>query len=440
MNVYIETYGCQMNVSDSGIVGKILTDNGFTLINRIEEANVILINTCSIRDNAEKKVKNRITELNALKRKNKIVIGILGCMAERLKEDLIENYGVDIVCGVDSYRKITDLIMDVNNPNYKKVVNDYFSSSQIHSIETYDDITPIQMDSNGVTAFVSIMRGCENFCSYCVVPYTRGKERSRNRNNIIKECEYLFENGYREITLLGQNVNSYNYNDTDFADLISKVAAINPLLRVRFATSHPKDISDKLILTIASYKNICKAIHLPVQSGSNAVLKRMNRKYTREQYMEKINKIKTSIPNCGLSTDIIVGFCGETQTDFEDTLCIMREVKYDYAFMFAYSERSDTFASKKYIDDISPLEKNERLTKVINLQRELSLTSNKNDIGKEFEVLIEGVSKRSPDKLFGRNTQNKVIIFDNKGLNKGEYVKIKVTDCTSATLIGEVTV
>lgn len=422
-----------MNVSDSGIVGTILTDNGFQLVNDTSEADVVLLNTCSIRDNAEKKVKNRIQELNTIKKKRGLIIGILGCMAERLKEDLITNYGVDVVCGVDSYRKIAEAI---NNS-----IDSSIALTVLNSQETYEGITPLQINTDAVTAFVSIMRGCENFCSYCVVPYTRGRERSHSVKSIITQCEDLFSKGYREITLLGQNVNSYRFNDgertTDFADLIKQVAEINPLLRVRFATSHPKDISDRLIDVIASYNNICKAVHLPLQSGSSDVLKRMNRKYTREEYLEKIKRIKATIPDCSISTDIIVGFCGETPEDFEQTLEVMRIVEYDYAFMFAYSQRPDTLAAKKYADDISLQEKNRRLTQLINLQRDLSMASNRRDIGKVYEVMVEEQSKRSADKLFGRNSQNKVVIFDVGDFKKGDYAKVKILDCTSATLFGK---
>ncbi|MDR0790254.1 MAG: tRNA (N6-isopentenyl adenosine(37)-C2)-methylthiotransferase MiaB [Bacteroidales bacterium] len=435
-NVYIETYGCQMNANDSGIVAKVLTDKGFILVGEANDADVVLLNTCSIRDNAEQRVKNRIAELNFLKRKKKnLLVGVLGCMAERLKDDLLTNFDVDIVVGPDSYRRIADALNDVSLSQEHNLL------TALNAWETYNDINPLQMDTNGVTAFVSIMRGCENFCSYCVVPYTRGRERSRDCDSIVAECRELFANGYREITLLGQNVNSYLYQDgqtkTDFADLMVKVAQISPLLRLRFATSHPKDISDKLIKTIASYNNICKMVHLPLQSGSNDVLRRMNRKYTREDYLEKIKRIRQTIKDCSISTDIIVGFCGETQQDFEDTLGVMEAVGYDYAFMFNYSERPNTLAAKKYEDDITLQEKNRRLTQVINLQRELSMASNRRDIGKVYEVLVEGESKRSADKFFGRNSQNKVVVFDRGDISKGDYVNVRITDCTSATLIGK---
>ena len=441
-NVYIETYGCQMNTNDSGIIGKILVDNGFNLIDDASDADVVLLNTCSIRDNAEQKIKKRITQLRFLDNKWKlhrtdsknVVIGVLGCMAERLKDELVTKMGVDIVVGPDAYRKIADVLNDLS------IRQNYDLLTALNEAETYDDISPLQIDNNGVSTFVSIMRGCENFCSYCVVPYTRGRERSRDCHSIIAECRNLFANGYREVTLLGQNVNSYLYNDgetqVDFADLLKQVADISPKLRVRFATSHPKDISLKLIETMASKNNICRHLHLPLQSGSDEVLHRMNRKYTTKDYLEKVKQVKDAMNDCSFTTDIIVGFCGETDKDFEATLDMMKTVGYDYAFMFNYSERPTTLAAKKYQDDVPLEEKNIRLTKLIKLQRQLSMLSNKQDIGKTYEVLVEGESKRSADKIFGRNSQNKVVVFDKGDYGKGDYANVRIIDCTSATLIG----
>ncbi len=431
---YIETYGCQMNFSDSEIVASILNQNGYTIETNPKNADIILINTCSIRQHAEDKIYNRLKHLHSLKKKNpNLKIGIIGCMAERLKENLF-SLGVDIIAGPDSYRDIPKLI---DNFTYEQNINTILSIE-----ETYADITPLKINSNNITAFISIMRGCENFCSYCVVPYTRGKERSRDYNTIIHEASSLFNQGFREITLLGQNVNSYNYyeddNVIDFPLLLEKVANINPNMRIRFATSHPKDISDKLIDTIAKYNNICKSIHLPVQSGSNYILERMNRKYTREKYLDIIKKIKSQIPDCSISTDIITGFPGETEDDHQQTIQLMNEVGFDFAYMFKYSQRENTLAAKKYIDDISEEIKTKRLNEIINIQQKLSLTSNKKDIGKTFEILVEGHSKKSTEKLYGRTSQNKVVIFDKKDFKPGDYVTVKITDCTSATLKGDI--
>ncbi|MDR0971697.1 MAG: tRNA (N6-isopentenyl adenosine(37)-C2)-methylthiotransferase MiaB [Bacteroidales bacterium] len=433
--VYIETYGCQMNQADSEIVGAIIKENGYD-ISSLEEADLIFVNTCSIRENAEQRVKKRLSEFESLKKKKPhLKIGVLGCMAERLKEELFkENRSVDLIVGPDSYRKIPQMLEEVSLG--KRSANVLLSKE-----ETYSEIIPIRLDTNGVSAFISIMRGCENFCSYCVVPFTRGKERSRDYRTILSEAKDLFEQGYKEITLLGQNVNSYMWIEEDkvvnFAQLIALVADISPLLRIRFSTSHPKDISLELIKTIAQRDNICKMIHLPVQSGSNVVLERMNRKYTREEYLEKISLIKKYIPSCSISTDIIAGFSSETEEDHKQTLSIMKEVGYDYAFMFNYSERENTIAAKKYKDNVSPEEKNRRLNEIILLQQSLSLESNKKDVGKVFEVLIEGFSKRSKEKLFGRTSQNKVVIFDKKDLKVGSYVNVRINDCSSATLFGE---
>lgn len=431
-NVLIETYGCQMNQADSGIVAKILQENGYKITKDEREADVILINTCAVRDNAEKRIHNRVHDLKSLKKRNPLLkIGILGCMAERLQESLINEDKVDIVAGPDSYRKIPELIQ-----NAKASIDVELSQE-----ETYEDIVPIELDSDGISAFISIMRGCENFCSYCVVPYTRGRERSRSPQSVIEQAKKMFSEGYRDITLLGQNVNSYHYSgegkETNFAQLMEMVAQISPLLRVRFATSHPKDISEELVDTIAKYDNICKYIHLPVQSGSNHMLKTMNRKYTIEDYKNRIEMIRKKIPDCALSTDVIAGFCGETIEDHKQTIEIMKWVAYDSAFMFKYSNRPGTLASKKFEDNIDEKEKVRRLEEIIEVQRELSLISNKNDVGKEFEVLIEGESKRDANKLFGRTSQNKVVIFDRGENKKGDYIKVLIEDCTSATLFGK---
>lgn len=433
--LYIETYGCQMNFSDSEIVSSIMSENNYETTTEVSEADIIFINTCSIRDNAEKRVRKRLQELNAFKKKKPgLRIGVLGCMAERLKEKLLEEEQcVDIIVGPDAYRDLPRLMASVESG--QKAINVILSEE-----ETYADITPVRLGENKISAFISIMRGCQNFCSYCVVPYTRGKERSRKPETIINEAQDLFEKGYKEITLLGQNVNSYKWdedNKTDFPELLEKVALISPLLRIRFATSHPKDISDKLIKTIAKYENICNSIHLPVQSGSTKVLKKMNRKYDREWYMERISSIKKHIPSCAISTDIISGFCAETEEDHKDTLSIMKEVGYDYAFMFKYSERPDTTAAKKYEDDVAEEVKSRRLTEIIDLQRSLSHESNLRDIGKTFEILVEGTSKKSDEQLFGRNSQNKVAVFPKKDFKTGDYVKVKINSCTTATLIGE---
>ena len=434
---YIETYGCQMNQVDSEVVASILKNDNYEITTDIAEADLILVNTCSIRENAEQRVKKRLMEFDSLrKKKSWLKVGVLGCMAERLQNQLVEENKVDIVVGPDSYRDIPSLLKEAEKNNKSYI------SAILSEEETYADITPVKLDTNGVTAFISIMRGCENFCSYCVVPYTRGRERSRDPQTIIAEAKDLFEKGYREVTLLGQNVNSYIWNkgqenEINFAKLMALVAKVSPLLRIRFSTSHPKDISQELLDTIAKYDNICKFIHLPLQSGSTRMLKIMNRKYTREDYMTKITAIKNTIKDCGISTDIIAGFCTETIEDHKDTLDMMQWVGYDSAFMFNYSQRSNTLAAKKYEDDIPYEEKTRRLEEIIELQRRLSLESNQKDVGKTFEVLIEGESKRSKEQLFGRNTQNKVIIFDRKDFKIGEYVQVKVTSCTSATLFGE---
>jgi tRNA-2-methylthio-N6-dimethylallyladenosine synthase len=430
--VFIETYGCQMNFSDSEIVGSIMKSIDYELTTDINQASVIFLNTCSIRDNAEQRVNRRLKELRSYKKKNPdLKIGLLGCMAERLKEQIFNEEAVDLIVGPDAYRDLPNLLNITESG--QKAANVLLSEE-----ETYSEIEPVRLDNNGISAFISIMRGCENFCTYCVVPYTRGKERSRNPETIIHEARNLFDTGYREITLLGQNVNSYHWQDDEnmnFAKLLESIALINPLLRVRFATSHPKDISDELLHTIARNENICKAIHLPVQSGSTEVLKKMNRKYTREWYMNRIEAIRTIIPDCAISTDIIAGFCGETEENHQDTLSLMKWVGFDYAFMFKYSERPDTVAAKRFKDDIPEDVKSRRLDEIIELQKELSSASNKNDIGKTFKVLIDNVSKRSKDKLSGRNSQNKVVVFPKQDFKIGDYVDVKIINCTSATLL-----
>ena len=426
--LYIETYGCQMNFADSEIVASILSDD-FEITSQEKEADLILVNTCSIRDNAEQRVFNRMKELIGLKKSNKnLKVGLIGCMAERLQEELLNTMKVDLVVGPDAYRNLPDMLRN-HTPNVNVILSE---------VETYENISPIRYDSNGISAFVSIMRGCNNFCSYCVVPYTRGRERSRNITSILDEIRDLFQKGYREVTLLGQNVNSYNFEGKNFAYLIQKVAEINPLLRVRFATSHPKDLSDELLQVMTKYNNICKSIHLPAQSGSSTNLKRMNRKYTREWYLDRVESIRKHIPDCAISTDIIAGFCGETEEEHKETLSLMQEVGYEYAFMFKYSMREGTYAHKHLIDNIAENIKTRRLEEIITLQQQLSLQSNQKDIGKTFEVLIEGTSKRSQEHLFGRNSQNKVVIFPKGNLQKGDYVQVKITSCSAATLFGDI--
>ena len=433
--LYIETYGCQMNFSDSEIVTSIMLKNNYEITGDISLADVIFVNTCSIRDNAEKRVKGRLKEFYThKKRKPNLIIGVLGCMAERLKSKLLEDEKlVDLIVGPDSYRDLPKLMPAVIGGD--RAINTLLSTE-----ETYADIKPVRIDSNGVSAFISIMRGCENFCSYCVVPYTRGKERSRNPETINEEAHNLFENSYREITLLGQNVNSYFWeeNGWNFAKLLEKVALVNPKLRVRFATSHPKDISDELLFTIAKHDNICKSIHLPVQSGSDRILKLMNRKYSRDWYLNRVDAVKKIIPDCTISTDIISGFCSETESDHNDTLSLMELVGYEYAFMFKYSERPNTGAAKKLKDDVPDEIKTRRLQEIIALQQRLSLKSNEKDIGKNFEVLIERKSKRSKNFLSGRNSQNKIVVFPREDKKTGEYVNIQIYKCTSATLLGEI--
>jgi tRNA-2-methylthio-N6-dimethylallyladenosine synthase len=433
--VYIETYGCQMNVADSEVVVAILQEAGYNPTEDINDAGLILINTCSIRDNAEQRIWGRLKAISHLRKKRKdLKIGIIGCMAERLKERLLETEQlVDIVVGPDAYRELPFLVVEAEAGH--KAVNVLLSRE-----ETYADISPVRMDRNGVSSFVSIMRGCNNMCAYCVVPYVRGAERSRNPVSVMKEVSDLFETGYREVTLLGQNVDSYKWNNGDsttgFPALLEKVASLSPLMRVRFSTSHPKDISDDLLHVIARYDNICKHIHLPAQSGSTRILKLMNREYTREWYLERVNAIRTIIPECALSTDMITGFCTETEDDHKESLSLMEQVGFDFAYMFKYSERPGTKAARKYKDDVPETIKSERLSEMIALQNKLSAISKKHDIGKNFEVLIEGASKRSEDFLSGRTSQNKVVVFPGENSKKGEYVNVAIDRCTSATLIG----
>lgn len=434
---YIETYGCQMNFSDSEIVKSILTDEGFEITENMPAADLILLNTCSIRDNAEQRVIKRLQELKFLKQKNSnLIIGLIGCMAERLKEQILEQEKyIDLIVGPDGYRSLPQLIQNVDSG--QKAINVILSAD-----ETYADINPVRTGDNGVTAFISIMRGCENFCAYCVVPYTRGKERSRDIGTIVKEAETLFEKGYREVTLLGQNVNSYHsaYEDyeVEFPALLEAVAQVNPLLRVRFATSHPKDFSDDLISVISEYDNICKAIHLPMQSGSSSVLKRMKRGYSFDWYYDRVKAIQEKMPNCALSTDIIAGFCDETENEHLATIEAMKQIKFDAAFMFKYSERPNTFAAKNLKDNVSESDKSRRLTEIINLQQEHSLLRNNEMIGKRTQILIEGISKRSENQVFGRNTQNKVVIVDRNGFKPGDYVDVEIISASAATLIGKV--
>ncbi len=431
--LFVETYGCQMNVGDSEIVVSILQAEGYIYCDKIEEADVILINTCSIRDNAEQRIWGRLREMQHLRRKRKsLVIGIIGCMAERLKESLLESgKGVDIVAGPDSYRDLPTLLSSAEAGS--KGVNTLLSTE-----ETYAEIAPVRLDKAGVSAFIAIMRGCNNFCTYCVVPYTRGRERSRSAATIVEEARSLFENGYREVTLLGQNVNSYCSDDVNFPELMRRVASISPLLRVRFATSHPKDMSDELLEVIASMPNICRAIHLPAQSGSTAMLERMNRKYSREWYLDRVAAIRRIIPDCAITTDIIAGFSSESEEEHQETISLMRSVGYDFAYMFKYSERPGTVASKSLPDNIDEEVKTARLTEIINLQNSLSAERNAQDVGKEFEVLVEGVSKRSDSQMFGRTSQNKVVIFDRHNIEVGDYVRVKINSCSSATLFGTI--
>jgi tRNA-2-methylthio-N6-dimethylallyladenosine synthase len=448
--IYIESYGCQMNFSDSEIVASILQKEGFDTTSEISKADVVFLNTCSIREKAEQTVRYRLNHINGFKKKKPdMLVGVLGCMAERLKTKLLEEEKiVDLVAGPDAYRDLPKLIAQVDDG--QKAINTFLSRE-----ETYADITPVRLNSNGVTAFVSIMRGCDNMCSFCVVPFTRGRERSRDPHSIIEEVKDLFAKGYREVTLLGQNVDSYKWSEEEnnkarlekkevngvvnFANLLELVASVHPNLRVRFSTSHPKDITDEVLHTIAKYENICKYIHLPIQSGSTRILEIMNREYTREWYLGRIQKIKEILgDDCGISSDMITGFCSETEEEHQETLSLMDAVQYDFAYMFYYSERPGTLAAKKYKDDISLEIKKRRLSEIIEKQTSHSLLRNKADVGKVFRVLIEGFSKRTDDDLQGRSTSNKVIVFPRGAHQKGQYVNVKVEACTGGTLVGKV--
>lgn len=456
--LYIESYGCQMNFSDSEIVASIMAEHGFDTTSEVDNADVVLLNTCAIRDNAEQRVRNRLQNLNHIKNKKPgMVVGVLGCMAERLKKRLLEEEQmVDLVAGPDSYRDLPQLVLKADEG--QEAVNVFLSRD-----ETYADIAPVRLNTNGVSAFISIMRGCDNMCSFCVVPFTRGRERSRDPYSIVKEAQDLFDKGYREVTLLGQNVDSYLWSSkpdvisllgekkavkkgadltgveiVNFANLLEKVALVSPDLRVRFSTSHPKDITEEVLHTMAKYENICKYIHLPVQSGNSRVLDVMNRGYTRERYLEIVASIRNILgEECAISSDMIAGFCTETEEEHQDTLTLMKEVVYDFSYMFYYSERPNTTAAKKMKDDVPLDVKKRRLQEIITLQQELSLKRNQQDVGKVHKVLVEGFSKRSDEYLKGRNSANKVVIFPKKEYQKGDYVMVKVHECSAATLIGE---
>jgi tRNA-2-methylthio-N6-dimethylallyladenosine synthase len=438
---YIESYGCQMNFADSEIVASILNHVGFGATKNFEEADIVLLNTCSIREKAEQTVRNRLQTFRLVKKQRPaMLIGVLGCMAERLKSKFLEEEKLlDLVVGPDAYRTLPSLIEEAGSG--QKAVNVLLSRE-----ETYADISPVRLNSNGVCAFVSIMRGCNNMCSFCVVPFTRGRERSRDAYSIVRECGELFSNGFREVTLLGQNVDSYYWVDESrdeivtFARLLEKVAMIDPSLRVRFSTSHPKDITDEVLLTMSTYENICKYIHLPVQSGSTRILQLMNRTYTREWYQAKIKRIREIMPDCGISSDIITGFCTESEEDHADTLSLMEHAQYDMCYMFFYSERPGTLAARRYTDDVPEETKKRRLAEVVKLQNQISMISNKKDLGKVFKVLIEGDSKKSKEDWMGRSSQNKVVIFpkSTNGLRKADYALVKIDACTGATLLGHI--
>lgn len=437
--VFMETYGCQMNVNDSEVVMSILKNHGYEHTSVMQEADLILVNTCSIRENAEQRVRGRLDVFRLQKKKKpSLIIGVIGCMAERLKDKLLEEQKmVDIVVGPDAYRDLPLLVQKAGTG--QKAVNVLLSRE-----ETYADISPVRMDENKISSFVSIMRGCNNMCAYCVVPYTRGGERSRDVHTILREVKELIEMGYREVTLLGQNVDSYAWIDSytgetvNFARLLTLVAQLSPELRVRFSTSHPKDMSDEVLYTMAQYHNICKSIHLPAQSGSTRMLEMMKRGYTREWYLERIRAIRRIIPECSISTDIIAGFCGETEEDHQQTLSLIKEVGYNFAFMFCYSERPNTYAQRKYKDDVPEAVKSKRLQEIISLQRDISTESKKDDLGKVYEVLVEGVSKKSKNQLFGRTSQNEIVVFPKENISVGQFVNIQIESCTSATLIGRV--
>lgn len=435
-HLFIETYGCQMNVADSEVVASVMKMAGYEPCESIDEADAVFLNTCSVRDNAEQKIIHRLEALNAMRRKGrKLIIGVLGCMAERVKEGLLNEHGADLVAGPDAYLSLPDLIAQAEVGN--KAID-----IELSTTETYRDIVPERYCGSRISGFVSIMRGCNNFCHYCIVPYTRGRERSRDIESILTEARDLESRNYKEITLLGQNVNSYCWKREDgteirFPELLRTVARAVPNLRIRFSTSHPKDMSDETLHVIAEEPNVCRHIHLPVQSGSDRILKLMNRKYTREWYLDRVAAIRRIIPDCGLSTDIFAGYCSETEEDHQQSLSLMRECGYDSAFMFKYSERPGTFASRHFPDDVPEEIKIRRLEELIALQNELSAESNQRCIGKEYEILVEGVSKRSKEQLFGRTEQNKVVVFDRGDHRPGEYVKVRITDASSATLKGE---
>lgn len=427
--LYIETYGCQMNVNDTEVVFSILSGAGYERCEEISQADVIMANTCSVRDNAEQRVWGRIEYFNQTRRGRKgVLVGILGCMAERLKDRLLDSGKVDIVAGPDAYRTLPELLAAAAEGAPQMNV-------ELSRTETYEDIRPVRIDRNGVSAFISIMRGCNNVCSYCVVPYTRGAERSRDARTIVREACDCFAAGYREVTLLGQNVDSYRWEDVSFAQLLAMVADVSPKLRVRFATSNPQDISEDVIRTIAAHPNICRHIHLPVQSGSNRILEKMRRRYTREWYLDRVRLIREIIPDCGLTTDVIAGFCSETEEDHRDTLSLFEEVGFDSAFMFCYSERPGTLAARKYPDDVPADVKTRRLEEIIALQGRKSAESYRRDVGKTFEVLVEGPSKRDPAQLCGRNSANKMCVWTDSEHRAGDYVEVEVVDCTSATLL-----
>lgn len=436
--LFIETYGCQMNVADSEVVAAVMRERGYEMAISDSEADAILINTCSVRDNAEQRIWGRLDLFKSYKRKRKdLIVGVIGCMAERLGDEFLQHGAVDLVAGPDAYRDLPYLFDKVEGG--EKAVN-----VQLSEVETYDKITPVRIGDAAISGYVSITRGCNNFCTYCIVPYTRGRERSRDPQDILAEVKDLSQKGYKEVTLLGQNVNSYKWHPESerkpfrFWDLLEKTALVDSTMRVRFTTSHPKDMSDKILRKIAEYPNICKHIHLPVQSGSSRILKLMNRKYDREWYLDRIRAIREIVPGCGLSTDIFTGFCSETEEDHQQSLELMELVHFDMAFMFKYSERPGTYAHKHLKDDVPEEVKLHRLNDIIKLQNNLSLKSNRKDVGKIFEVLVEGLSKKSKEMVFGRSSQNKVVVFPDKGFLKGDYAQVKIKDCTQTTLIGEV--
>ena len=436
--LYIETYGCQMNVADSEVVASVMGDRGFTITEQYAEADAILVNTCSVRDNAEKKIWNRLSFFKSLKKKNpKLVVGLIGCMAERIGEELIEKKTVDLVAGPDAYRDLPFLYDKASHG--ESAVN-----VELTIDETYDSIIPKRIGEEHITGFVSITRGCNNFCTYCIVPYTRGRERSRDPKDILNEVQALIDRGTKEVTLLGQNVNSYVWHPEatrkpiKFPDLLEMVAQVSPALRVRFTTSHPKDLSDKLLKVMVAHPNICRHIHLPVQSGSSAILKKMNRRYDSEWYLGRIRAIREALPECGITTDIFCGFCSETEEDHQQSLQLMEEVRFDTSFMFKFSMRPGTYAADHFEDDVPEEIKSRRLDEIIRLQNRLSLESNLRDIGKTVEVLAEGISKKKKSEFFGRSSENKVVVFPNKDIQIGDFVRVKILDCTQTTLIGEV--